>query len=166
MRRRRPLSSNLKGDYCAFRDKMGHRTINCRHLRKQLQELVNWEYLKKFIRNPGQPSEVKVQKGAPDTQQLGNLANHALIGYKEVKVIFSTCLLEGTTLKGKSIFNEARRSGLSDSADWSPSILESISFSEVDSYDVHFSHHNALIVTMYVGSWRVSRILIDNGSSV
>ena len=69
LRQLRPLSLNLKGsgarDYCTFHNGMGHHTVDCRHLQKQLQELVNRGYLKEFILNPRKPSEVKVQKEAP-----------------------------------------------------------------------------------------------------
>ena len=39
----------------------GHRIVDC-SLRRQLQELVNREYLQEFILNTGQPSEARVQK--------------------------------------------------------------------------------------------------------
>ena len=45
----RPLPSNPEGlgarEYCAFRDGMGHHTVDCRSLWRQLQELMNWGYL-------------------------------------------------------------------------------------------------------------------------
>ena len=55
VRRPRPLPPNPKGpgagEYCVFHDGMGHRTVDCRSSRRQLQELVNRGYLKKFILN-------------------------------------------------------------------------------------------------------------------
>ena len=67
----KPLSPNSKGsggDYSAFHNGMGQRTIDCRHLQKHLQELVNQGYLREFILNPEKPSEVKVQKEALKAQ--------------------------------------------------------------------------------------------------
>jgi len=53
VRRSKPLPPNLKGsgagEYSAFYDEIGHRAIDCRYLRRQLQELVKRGYLKKFI---------------------------------------------------------------------------------------------------------------------
>ena len=41
-----------------------------------------------------------------------------------------------------------------------------IMFMETDACVVHFSHNDALIVTMHIDNCRVSRILVDNGSSI
>jgi len=68
-----------------------------------------------------------VQKRAPEAQQQGNMANHALSSYKEVEAIFDTCPLEGTVSKENAIYiNEACRTNyqLSNSVDWSPSVPE------------------------------------------
>ena len=60
VRRLRPLPPNPKGpvarEYCAFHDGVPL---------KQLQEQVNWVYLKEFILDTGQPSEARVQREAP-----------------------------------------------------------------------------------------------------
>ena len=60
---------------------MGHRTVDCRSLKKQLLELVNRGYLKEFVLNPGQSSKVKVQKAAPEAPQQEDLTSHALVNY-------------------------------------------------------------------------------------
>ena len=41
-----------------------------------------------------------------------------------------------------------------------------ISFLDVDALVVHFPHNDALIVTILIGNYRVSKILVDRGSSV
>ena len=41
-----------------------------------------------------------------------------------------------------------------------------ISFSDVDVLAVHFSHNNAMIVTMLINSCRVYKILVDGVSTV
>ena len=87
---------------------MGHRTVDCRSLRKQLHELVNRGYLKEFILNPGQPSKVKVQKETTKDQQQRNVANHALVKNLEVDVIFDACPLEDTPRERAIYINEAR----------------------------------------------------------
>ena len=49
IRHPRPLPPNPKGpragEYCAFHDGMGHCTVDCRSLQRQLQELVDRGYL-------------------------------------------------------------------------------------------------------------------------
>jgi len=41
-----------------------------------------------------------------------------------------------------------------------------ITFSEYDALIVHFPYNDALIVTMHIDSYRVSKILVDSNSSV
>ena len=109
-----------------------------------------------------------MRKEIPKTQQLRNLTSHALISYKEVEDIFGACPLEGTISRKKAIYiNEARRSNYPIVLIGSPLFSSrSISFMEVDAYIVHFSHNNALILTMHIHNCRVSRILVDSESSV
>ena len=146
---------------------MGHRTVNCQSLRKQLQELVNWRYIKGFNLKPGQPLEVKVQKAAPETPKQGNPASRTLVSYREVDAIFSACSLKSTTSREKIIYiNEANRSNYLTVLSPPPFLSRPISFSEADACTVHFSHYDALIVTMHIGSCQVSRILVDSGSSI
>ena len=112
---------------------MGHRKVDCWSLLKQLQELINRGYLKKFILNLGQPSKVKLQKEIFEDQQQRNPASNALVIYRETGVIFGASPLEGTTSREKAIYIEARRSNY-------PTVLigpplfpsRRISFSEVD----------------------------------
>ena len=64
---------------------MAHLTVDCRTLRRYLQDLVNEEYLREFILNHELPSEVRVQRQpeAP-VEHLGS----TLVQYQEVDVIF------------------------------------------------------------------------------
>ena len=91
---RRPTPVEPKGpgagEYCAFHDRMGHCTIDCRSLWRQLRQLVNRGYLKEFILNPGQPSETKVQKEAPEGPQQESQVNQTFIQYWKVNAIFGT----------------------------------------------------------------------------
>ena len=83
-----------------------------------------------------------------------------------MEAIFGACPLERTTSKEKTIYiNEARRSNYPMVLTGPPPFpCRLISFSEVDVYAVHFSHNDALIITMHIDSCRVSRIL--SGSTV
>ena len=85
VRHPRPLPPNPKrpraGEYCAFHNGMGHQTVDCRYLRKRLQELMNQGYLKEFILDLGQPSEARVQRDVPEASLSKNQATQALIHY-------------------------------------------------------------------------------------
>ena len=59
--------------------------------------MVNGGYLKEFIINSGQPSEIKVQKEVKQTPRQENKVNQALIQYREVNTIFRAFLIEDNT---------------------------------------------------------------------
>ena len=82
--------------------------------------------------------------------------------------IFSVYPLEGNTSKEKVIYvNETRRTNYPTVLIGPPLFLSRlVTFSEDDAYAVHFLHNDALIIIMHIGNCRVSRILVDNGSSV
>ena len=46
------------------------------------------------------------------------------------------------------------------------SLGEPVYFSEEDLYTIHFPHNDALVVTTHIGCCKVSKILVDGGSSV
>ena len=147
---------------------MGQRTVDCRSLRRKLQELVNRGYLKEFILNPGQPSETRVQKDAPEASQQEDQVSRTLIQYREVNTIFGASPIEGITAKEKAFYiNEARRSIYPTMLTNSPlSSSRPISFSDADAMVVHFSHNDALIVIMIIGNCWMSKVLVNRGSFV
>ena len=100
-------------------------------------------------------------------QQDGQVGN-APIQYKEVNAIFDVSLIEVTTTKGRAIYvNEDQRDDYLAILTPPPSPLgRPIFFLKVDAYAMHFPHNDALIVTMHISCSRVSKILVDMGSSV
>ena len=56
-------------EYCTFYDRMRHSTMDCRSLRRHLQELKNRGYLKEFILKPRQPLKTREQKEASEASQ-------------------------------------------------------------------------------------------------
>ena len=47
-----------------------------------------------------------------------------------------------------------------------PPLIPTKPIVEKDAYAVHFPHNDALNVTMHIDNYRVSKMLVDNGSSV
>jgi len=125
---------------------------------------VNQGYLKEFILDPGQPSEVSVHKENPETSQPEGHATQALIHYHEVNAIFSASSIEGTIKNERAIYvNMARRMVLTGP----PSTPgRPITFSDADVHAALFPHNDALIVTLLIKNCQVSKILIDADSRV
>jgi len=168
-RSNRSLLHNPRGhgsrDYCAFHDGCGHLTVNCRTLRQHLQELVNQGYLREFIFNFIQLSEIRVQR-QPKT--MDECPGSDLIQYREVNAIFGTSPVEGTTAKGRAIYvNEARRDSYLAILTCPPSPLDIfVFFLKEDAYVVHFPHNDALVMTIHIDCCNVSKISANGGSSV
>jgi len=85
-----------------------------------------------------------------------------------VNAIFSNSPIEGTTTKERTLYvNEARR-------DSHPAIVTHPSTSaggpvfslEEDSYTVHFPCNDTLVMIAHIRCSKVSKILVDGGSSV
>jgi len=76
--------------------------------------------------------------------------------------------MEGTTTKERIHYvNEARRVNYPAIATRPPTSRGGlVFFSEEDVYSVHFSHNNALVVTVYIGCCKVSKILVDGRSNI
>ena len=124
---------------------------------------MNQGYLKEFILDPEQPSEVRVHKENLETSQLEGHATQALIHYQEVNASFSASSIEGTIKKKRAIYvNMARRMVITGP----PSTPgKPITFSDADVHAALFPHNDALIVTLLIKNCQVSKILIDAGNS-
>ena len=92
----------------------------------------------------------------------------ALVQYQEVNAIFENSPIEGTTTKERTIYvNKAQRGNYPAIVTRPPiSPDRPVSFSEEDSYPMHFSHNDALVVMIHIRCCKVSKILVDGGSSV
>jgi len=125
--------------------------------------LVNEGYLRKFILNPGLPSEVRAQR---QPQAPADHLGSTLVQCREVNAIFDNSPIEDTTTKERTIYvNEACR-------DSHPAIVTrtlrpqwASLFSEEHSYAIHFLHNNALVVTVQIECCKVSKIQVGEGSS-
>jgi len=102
------------------------------------------------------------------TPQQKSKVNQTLIQYREVNAIFDTSPIKGITTKENVINIKEAFSGkyltVCTNLPLTPSRL--ISFSDANALVVHFPHNDALIVTVLIGNCRVSKILINEESSV
>ena len=88
----------------------------------------------------------------------------ALIHYWEVNAIFGTSPTEGSNVKERSIYVNMARRMILTGPPLTPS--RSIIFSDADAHTVLFPHNDALVITIHIRNYRVSKILVDAGSNV
>jgi len=91
-----------------------------------------------------------------------------LVPYWEVNTIFGNSPIEGTATKERTFYvNEARRDSHPAIVTHPPTSPSGpVFFSKEDSYVVHFPHNDALVVTAHIGFCKMSKILVNGGSSV
>jgi len=113
MRRLKPLPANPKrtgaGEYYAFHDEMGYRTIDCRSLKtaprtsgSRVSQRVHSQSWKAF----GVKGAEASLRGPP-TGESSEPSPHPISG---VNAIFGASPIEGTTTKKRAIYVKARRS--------------------------------------------------------
>ena len=118
------------------------------------------------------PSIVPVPAAPNQTPENSNSGkkqgNQPSASYKTVNAIFGATPIEGTSSKERKIYVNQARSGPSTMTFTSPppSPSEPITFSDEDAVGVHFPHNDALVVTVPIGNFKVSRVLVNTGSSM
>jgi len=120
------------------------------------------------VRVQSQPRIALGGQSAEAARDYGRTPRQRPHQYREVNVILRTSPVEGTTAKGKTIYvNEAQRDSYPVVLTRPPSPLgRSVFFSEEDAYTVHFRHNDALVVAIHIVCYKVSKILVAEGSSV
>lgn len=174
-----PRTSEVMGRnqdaYCRFHDARGHHTEHCRALRYKLEELVQQGRLDAFIqkgegnrenrgrerRNEGGPLAGRGNNGRQGEQgpPVNNWAAH-----NAIHVISGGETMAGSTSSSKKSYareayqvNSVMRVSLNE---------EPITFTPEDQGDVLGPHDDPLVITAVIAKHLVSRILVDNGSSV
>ena len=103
-------------------------------------------------------------RGSPEApaEDLGS----TLIQYREVNAIFKNSPIEGTTSKETTIYvNEARRDNHLATMTHPLHLLESRFFSPKKIHMLCVSLNAVVVVMMHIGWCKVSKILVDRGSS-
>lgn len=155
--------------FCSYHQANEHKTVNCRALVYFLKELLEQGYLKEYALSPEATQAANDIKNAPQSSgsgepQIGKGAPQ----YKVVNSIHGATAIEGLTAKDRKIYVNRARQEPPLANFTSPPLPPTmpITFTDEDAAGIHFPHNDALVVTIPIGNCRVSRVLIDQGSSV
>ena len=105
-----------------------------------------------------------MKKASPeDSQPEGQV-----VQYREVNTICGASPIEDSTSRERAIYIRKARKAIYPTVLTGPplALCKPVSFSDSDASIVHFPHNDALIITMLIGNCRVSKVLVDGGSSV
>ncbi|XP_026451200.1 uncharacterized protein LOC113351430 [Papaver somniferum] len=148
-----------KSKYCKFHKDYGHKTENCRALKIEVQQMIDarklHEYVKKdFGKGPGQFGTTHVinvsharihlmTRRASEDESRRNL--------RKLKEWYLINYIDFVSGNGAEIWEL-----------W----CKNIEFSEADMIGVYAPHNDAIVITAWIGMFRVHRILVDTRSSV
>ncbi|KAI3812244.1 hypothetical protein L1987_16951 [Smallanthus sonchifolius] len=149
-----------KSNWCAFHEDFGHITEDCIALRKEISYLLSKGYLKEFLgkgKNKTKDHDRIPQRAKsppPDAKVIGFISG----GSDICGTSYSAAKRNAKEAKTKNGDRPIRTSSLTTE--------KVICFDEDDRNDVQDSHHDGLVITLYIANHFIRRILIDGGSSV
>ncbi|XP_012852392.1 PREDICTED: uncharacterized protein LOC105972002 [Erythranthe guttata] len=152
-----PPQGSSDDGYCRYHNRYGHRTNECGDLKDELERLARHSRIDQFV---------KTHAGNHTASRHDHQPRPSVEPRNRIMMIM------GGPTSGDS--HRARkkyvRSGKwAFSREWIHQVQESsptISFGENDKRGIVRPHHDALVITAHLAGYEVSRIFINNGSSV
>ena len=160
--------------YCEFHRDYGHRTDNCIQLRREIEYLIQREYLRRFI-SPGNQAQNQAQSQAqnlnpapnrqPPPQQTTTQHQQPL---GEIHVISGGFARGGESSSARKAHLRSIRSadmGKIQAVSKLPLVDTTITFSDSDLEGCQHPHDDPLVVRAIVANTTVHRVVVDNESS-
>ncbi|XP_077248079.1 uncharacterized protein LOC143887787 [Tasmannia lanceolata] len=167
-----------KSKYCRFHRGHGHDTDECRHLKDEIELLINRGYLKKYVKNSDDRWERREKSPGKRSPRWFRLspARHKSPALTSPRPEASRPQLNGiiNTITGEPAAGGnsssarkayARQINVVHTSNKKMKIENKISFSDADLDNLIFPHDDTLVITMLVANWELKKILVDNGSS-
>ena len=156
--------------YCEFHRDYGHRTDNCIQLRREIEYLIQREYLRRFI-SPGNQAQGQAQNqnqapAQPPPPRQTTTQHQQPLG--EIHVIsggFSGGGESSSTRKAHLRSIRSADMGEVQSVSKIPRVDTTITFSDSDLEGCQHPHDDPLVIRAIVANTTVHRVLVDNGSS-
>ena len=146
--------------YCEFHRDHGHRTDDCIQLRKEIEYLIRWGYLRRYIASKGQD-----QVQPPPPRQLTTQHQQPL---GEIHVISGGFAVGGESSSARKAHLRSIRSGeVMEVQEVSklPRLDTAITFSYSNLEGCKHPHDNPLVIRAVVANKTIHRVLVENGSS-
>ncbi|XP_077249460.1 uncharacterized protein LOC143888968 [Tasmannia lanceolata] len=169
-----------KSKYCRFHKDHGHDTDECKHLKDEIELLIQREYLKKYVKDDSdrrehrersrqsrrsprrpQPSPTCHESPAPLSPR-SEMQQSQPTGV--INTIMGGPAAEGTSSAARKAY--ARQVNAIHTCNKKLKVKNEIPFSDADLENLILPHDDALVITMLVANWELKKIIVDNGSSV
>ncbi|XP_022152370.1 uncharacterized protein LOC111020115 [Momordica charantia] len=146
-----------KDKYCLFHRDHGHSTSNCWELKRQIEDLIQDDYFKKFV---GKPRSNSAEK--KDERKRSRLPPRRKDRPAVINTIFGGPSGGQSGNKRKELAREARRE-VCTIKEQQPTC--SITFGDSNLEGVHLPHNDALVIAPLIDHVLVRRVLVDGGVS-
>ena len=146
--------------YCEFHRDHGHRTEDCIQLMKEIEYLIRWGYLRRYIASEGQDQAQPPPPRQPTTQHQQPLGEIHVIsgGFAGGGESSSTRKAHLRSIKSGEVMEVQVVSKL-------PRLDTAITFSDSDLEGCQHPHYDPLVIRAVVANKTIHRVLVDNGSS-
>ena len=144
---RSPLAKRNMKKYCRYHQDYGHDTEECYQLKDEIEALIRWGHLWRYVRRPVPRSEVVIPEQAATEAEHDNRPT--------VGVIHMISMGHGSNSTNSPTPSPKRLKSTDDV----------ITFSKSDLHGVQTPHNDVVVVSSTIAKYDVKRILVDNGSS-
>ena len=155
--------------YCEFHRDYGHRTDNCRQLKREIEYLIRRGYLRRFIPLESQAQNQDQNQTPTQQPQPWQTTTQHQQSLGEIQVISGGFVGGGESNSArKAHLRSIRSAGIGEIQTVSklPRLDTSITFSDSDLEGCQHPHDDQLVVRAVVANKTVHRVLVDNKSSV
>ncbi|XP_022152363.1 uncharacterized protein LOC111020106 [Momordica charantia] len=146
-----------KDKYCRFHRDHGHNTSNCWELKRQIEDLIQDGYFKKFVGKPRSNSAEKKEERKRSRTPPRRDDRPAIIN-----TIFRGPSGGQSRNKRKELVREARREVCIIREQRTTS---SITVDDAGLEGIHLPHNDALVIAPVIDQVLVRRVLVDGGAS-
>ena len=146
--------------YCEFHRDHEHQTDDCIQLRKEIEYLIRWGYLRRYIASKGQDQAQPPPPWQPTTKHQQPLG--------EIHVISGGFAGGGESSSARKAHLRSIRSGQVmkvQAVSKLPRLDTAITFSDLDLERCQHLHDDPLVIKAVVDNKTIHRVLVDNGSS-
>lgn len=162
-----PPARRVRGKYCHFYWDHDHDTNDCFNLKEQIEELIQWVRLQRFVTTQKideinkQQSQLatKEKEGIPPLSEIRVIAGGFARG-GEFASAWKAHLQRSKQMKGRDVYMIQRLVKQTRKTNCL------ITFLEEDSTRLQHPHDDTLIVIIMIVEYMTWRVLIDNGSFV
>ncbi|KAK4391973.1 hypothetical protein Sango_1975100 [Sesamum angolense] len=144
--------------FCQFQNDYRHTTEECRHLKNEIERLIQNGYLKEYSRIPGKNIPKSSMTGKPEVTDPPRKG--------VIRMIAGVLVVETHKRARKAQVREAYKTSTREVMEVEPANdAPLIQFDQEELHRHRIQGNNALVITALLANYEIKRVFIDSGSS-